>query len=207
MTRVPAVAAAACAALVACGGGGRPSAVVTGPSMSAIPGTTAPPTATPSPSSTPTVTPLATPTPPSTPTPGPTPYYISPQDPDGARKVGDRLYPSTGVACGAQGGGHYDLCPVTSRLAARLDSHPTDGAEPLCRCQNAWQSSSITTTGTPDPNVVVVHVVLSFGPGVSEAVDVRVLRTESGWVADDTTCTGRGESTSIYSSNPPPCPA
>lgn len=194
--------------LAACGGGGNRTAVVSGPSQSAGPDTTgaATPTATPSPTPSPTPTEKPTPTAPPGPSVQPTPYYIPPGDTSGAQHVGEYLYPSsTGVACGATQH-HYDNCPVTARLAQRLDGDPTPRAEPLCRCQNTWQSSSITVTQSPDPSVWTTHVVLTFGPGATVKIDLLVRRTAAGWLADDTTCTGEGSSTSIYSSAPPPCP-
>jgi hypothetical protein len=199
----------AATALAGCGSGNR-TAVATNPPQSAGPDTTAPPTATPAPS--PTATPTATPapTPTATPPPGPstqpTPYYVPFTDNDGARHVGEYLYPSqAGQACGASSS-HYDNCPVTSRLATRLDGHPTPGAEPLCRCQNTWQQMNISVSPTSDSQVWTDHVTLVFGPGASVKIDVLVRRTAAGWLADDTTCTGQGSATSIYAASPPPCP-
>jgi len=211
--RIPpvlALLAAAATLLAACGGGGNRTAVVSGPSQSAGPDTTAAATATPTPSPTPAPTAAATPTATPTAAPGPsvqpTPYYIPPSDQNGAQDVGTYLFPSaTGRACGSAQH-HYDNCPVTSRLAQRLDGNPTPGAEPLCRCQNTWQSSSISVTQSPDPSVWTTHVVLTFGPGATVKIDLLVRRTAAGWLADDTTCTGEGTSTSIYSATPPPCP-
>jgi hypothetical protein len=194
--------------LAACGGSEARTAVATGPAQTAGPDTTAPPTPTPSPtaSARPTPSPSATATPPPGPSAQPTPYYVPFTDPEGARHVGEFLYPSqAGVACGANGG-RYDNCPVTSRLAARLDSHPTRGAEPLCRCQNTWQQMTITVTQTPDPQVWTDHVTLVFGPGATVKIDVLVRRTAAGWLGDDTTCTGQGTPSSIYAPSPPPCP-
>ena len=198
------------AVLVACGGGGNRTAVLSGPSQSAGPDTTAVPTATPKPSPTPTPSPTATPTPAPTSAPGPsvqpTPYYIPPSDQDGALHTAQYLFPSsTGIACGDLSQ-HYDNCPVTSRLAQRLDGNPTPGAKPLCRCQNTYQSSSVTTTASHDPSVWTAHVVLTFGPGATVKMDVLVRRTAAGWLADDTSCTDGGGATSIYSTTPPPCP-
>lgn len=193
------------ATVVACGS--SRNRVATGPEPTLGPPTT--PTATASPPATPSpsATPAPTPTPAATPTPLSTSSGIIPAgDPDGAAKLGAYLYPSSaGVACGGRTG-HYDSCPVTGRLASRLDSHPTDGAEPLCRCQNSWRSSSVNAAQTSDPTIWVDHVVLTFGPGVTVAIDVSVLRTAGGWLADDTTCTGGGSPTSIYAQSPPPCP-
>lgn len=208
-----------CAATVlvsACGTSGA-GGVATGPPQShGLPVTTAPPTPTPTPSPSPTATPLPTPTPTPTPTPSPTasaspqpsptPYVIPPTDANGAQEVGAYIYSSiAGIACGARSG-HYDNCPVSDRLAQRLDSHPTTGAEPLCRCQNYWQSSTVTVTQTPDATIWIDHVVLTFGPNITVTIDMRVLRTAGGWMGDDTTCTGQSAATSIYVPNPPPCP-
>ncbi len=200
-------AVAALASLAGCGGGGgNRTAVATGPSQSAQPVTTAPTTPTAKASPTPVPTAAPTPTPEASPTPAPTGGGIIPSgDPNGAVEVGQYLYPSsTGIACGARTG-HYDACPVSGRLASRLDSHPIPHAEPLCRCQNLWQKAAVSTTQTPDPAIWIDHVVLTFGPAYTITMDLRVLRTDGGWVGDDTTCTGQGESTSIYVQNPPAC--
>lgn len=193
------------AALAGCGSSSAsPKGVASAPDQTLAPITAAP---TPSPTPSPTAAPTAAPTPTPTPTPAPTSGGIIPSgDANGATDLGAYLYPSsTGIACGARTG-HYDPCPVTSRLAQRLDSQPTPHAEPLCRCQNQWQQSSFTATQTPDATVWIVHVVLTFGPGVTVTIDLRALRTAGGWLGDDTTCSGQDESTSIYAQNPPPCP-
>jgi len=193
------------AALGACGSStSSRTRVATAPHQT-LQAITAPPAATPTPTAT--AAPTAAPTPTPSPTPAPTSGGIIPSsDPNGATALGQYLYPSTtGLACGARTG-RYDACPVTTRLAQRLDSHPIEHAEQLCRCQNLWQSSAISVTQTPDPTIWITHVVLSFGPGVTVTVDLRALRTAGGWLADDTTCTGSGEQTSIYTQNPPPCP-
>jgi hypothetical protein len=189
-------------------GSSAPTGVATGPSQSAGPPTTPSATATPTPSPTATPTATATPAPTATPTAAPTSgaIVVPPTDNDGALHTADYLYPSqSGAACGSRTG-HYDDCPVTNRLAARLDGHPIRGGEPLCRCQNFWQGVQVQVTQTPDPTVWIDHVVITFGPGATLKIDVRVLRTAGGWVADDTSCTGQGEQTSIYVQNPPPCP-
>jgi hypothetical protein len=188
----------AAAVLVACGSGGG-SQVATGPSQTPGPPTTPASTpfvsATASASTTATATASAAPTPTATPTPDPSGDVV---------RVGQTLYPSSGAACGAQSG-RYDGCPVTSRLASRLDGHPTPQAEPLCRCQNFWQHAQVSVTRTADPNTWLAHIVLDFGGPQPVKIDVAVIATPSGWLADDTTCTGQGPSTSIYVQNPPPC--
>jgi hypothetical protein len=203
------------AVLVACGSSAH--GVATGSKVStSLPATTAPPTATPSPtdSPSPTASPSATPSPTATPTPlatalpqpSATPYIVPASDANGAEDVGQYVYSSiAGVACGGRTH-HYDNCPLTSRLIQRLDSNPLPGGEPLCRCQNYWQQSSLTVTETPDPMIWIDHIVLNFGSQFQPIkIDLRVLQTSSGWVGDDTTCTGQGEESSIYVDNPPLC--
>jgi hypothetical protein len=157
----------------------------------------------------PTPTVSATPSP--TPVPVPSPTVVSGRivvsnlDPDGAASVAGILYPSTGGVCGANG--QYDACPVTDGLAQRLNSNPLKQAEPLCRCQNTYQSRTITSTALPEGNPgAIAHVVLDFGAGTTVKLDVTVLQTAAGWYASDTSCTGQDpQATSIYAATPPPC--
>src|SRR6202521_3488752 len=156
----------------------------------------------------PTPTTSATPSP--TPVPVPSPTVVSGRmvvsnlDPDGAAVVAGILYPPTGGVCGANG--KYDSCPVTDGLAQRLDSNPLGHAEPLCRCQNTYQSSTITTEALPPGNPgAIAHVVLDFGGSVVK-LDVTVIRSAGGWFASDTSCTGQDSgTTSIYAAMPPAC--
>ncbi len=153
----------------------------------------------------------ATPSPSPTPTPIPSPtevngrIVVSNLDPDGAAVVAGILYPPSGGVCGATG--TYDGCPVTDGLAQRLDSNPLKAAEPLCRCQNTYQSRTITSTPLPEGNPgAIAHVVLDFGAGTTANLDITVLQTSGGWYASDTSCTGRDpQATSIYATTPPPC--
>jgi hypothetical protein len=152
----------------------------------------------------------ATPSPSPTPTPIPSPTVVSGRiivsnlDPDGATVVTGILYPPSGGGCGANG--KYESCPVTDGLAQRLNANPLRQAEALCRCQNTYQSRTITSTPLPEGNPgAIAHVVLDFG-GSTVKLDVTVLRTASGWFASDTSCTGQDpQATSIYASTPPPC--
>ena len=154
----------------------------------------------------------ATPTPAPTPTPVPSPtlvngrIIVSNLDDNGAAVVAGILYPATGGVCGANG--KYDSCPVTDGLAQRLDSNPIARAEPLCRCQNTYQSRMITTEPLPPGNPgAIAHVVLDFG-GSTAKLDVTVIRSDSGWFASDTSCTGQDSgTTSIYAATPPACGA
>ena len=157
----------------------------------------------------PTATATLTPSPTATPIPSPTvingQIVVSNLDPDGAAVVAGILYPPTGGSCSTSG--KYDACPVTDGLAQRLDSNPLKAAEPLCRCQNTYQSRTITSTPLPAGNPgAIAHVVLDLGAGSSIKLDVTVLQTATGWYASDTSCTGQdAQATSIYAAAPPPC--
>jgi hypothetical protein len=160
-------------------------------------------------SASPTAAPTPTPSPTPTPVPSPTlvngRIIVSNLDDNGAAVVAGILYPPSGGVCGANG--KYDSCPVTDGLAQRLDSNPLQRAEPLCRCQNTYQSRSITTEALPEGNPgAIAHVVLDFGGGSPVKLDVTVLRTAGGWFASDTSCSGQDpQATSIYAAAPPPC--
>src|SRR2546430_14015529 len=156
-------------------------------------------------------TPTATPSPSPTATPIPSPtvvngrIIVSNLDPDGAAVVAGILYPASGGVCGANG--TYDSCPVTDGLAQRLDANPVKPAEPLCRCQNTYQSPTITSTPLPEGNPgAIAHAVLDFRAGSRVKPAITVLETSGGWYARDTTCTGQDpQATSIYATTPPPC--
>jgi hypothetical protein len=160
-------------------------------------------------SASPTPTPTATPSPTPTPIPSPTVVngriVVSNLDDNGAVVVAGILYPPSGGVCGATG--QYESCPVTDGLAVRLDANPLKQAEPLCRCQNTYQSRTITATALPEGNPgAIAHVVLDFGGTATVKLDVTVLRTAGGWFASDTSCTGQdAQVTSIYATSPPPC--
>jgi len=156
-------------------------------------------------------TPTVTSTPSPTPTPIPSPtivngrIVVSNLDPNGAAVVAGILYPPSGGSCGVSG--KYDSCPVTDGLAQRLDANPLQQAEALCRCQNTYQSRTITSTALPAGNPgAIAHVILDFGGGTTVKLDVTVLQTAGGWFASDTSCTGQDpQATSIYATSPPPC--
>lgn len=166
-------------------------------------------TALPNTAASPTPTPAATLSPTPTPIPSPTlvagRIVVSNLDDKGAEVVAGILYPASGGVCGA--GGTYDSCPVTDGLAMRLDANPLKRAEPLCRCQNTYQSRTITSDALPPGNPgAIAHVILDFGGGTSVKLDITVLRTPTGWYASDTSCTGQDpQATSIYAASPPPC--
>ena len=154
-----------------------------------------------------TPSPSATATPSQTPTPVPSPttvngrIIVSTLDPNGGAVVAAILFPPSGAECGVTG--KYDACPVTDGLAARLDAHQIN----LCRCQNPYQSRTITTTPLPPDNPgVIAHVVLDFGGGTTAKLDVTILQTPNGWFASDTSCTGQDpQATSVYAATPPTC--
>jgi len=89
-------------------------------------------------------------------------------------------------------------CPVTDRLAARLEQlaqPPKVGPGPIalfCRCQNVPAVSAqfdpeVTPTGG------VAHVTLG-----ALRLDLIMVQEKGNLLVDDTQCTGRGPSTSIY---------
>jgi hypothetical protein len=172
-------------------------ALTLGACGTALPNTAASPTST------------ASPTPSPTPIPSPTlvagRIVVSNLDEKGADVVAGILYQAGGTTCGTNG--KYDSCPVTDGLATRLDANPLKQAEPLCRCQNTYQSRTITSEPLPAGNPgAIAHVVLDFGAGTTVKLDVTVLRTAVGWYASDTSCTGQdAQATSIYAASPPPC--
>jgi hypothetical protein len=154
--------------------------------------------------------------PPPSPTPSPTSTAgteggverVPVDDGRGDATVAADLYPSSGAAiCGSMGTGGYGACPVTTRLAARLNQHPVSGAEQICRCNGTWQGVSINApTVLPGLDTYTVEVVLDFGsPSPKAHLDLVVLRTSDGWFADDILCHGGGDSTSIYAASPPAC--
>ncbi|HYW27981.1 MAG TPA: hypothetical protein VE953_27665, partial [Terriglobales bacterium] len=92
-----------------------------------------------------------------------------------------------------------DGCPFTSRLKTRLQAivggATGGGGDPVCRCQNSYSSVSISSevvSGQP-----VAHVVMSFGASAVK-MDWVFLQSSGAWLADDSYCTSRGPSTSIY---------
>jgi hypothetical protein len=98
--------------------------------------------------------------------------------------------PSTGLTYSQAAG-----CPVTKRLEARLQSHPTPGANPICRCQNSGDLSLSTTTN--DGRSARVHVDDAFAID-HVMLDFLVVNTGGRWFVDDTTCGTDGAASSIY---------
>jgi hypothetical protein len=101
------------------------------------------------------------------------------------------------------GCGPVATCPVTDRLRARLQElsrPPANGPGPLvefCRCQNGASSMAVTSEVSGAGGVA--HVTLVYGPGSSSKIDLIIVQgSDSQLLVDDTQCTGKGPSTSIY---------
>ena len=189
-------------------GAGAPATA--GPPSTASTATTPPPS--------PTVTP-ATPSPTPTPVPSPLsgtadsgPQQVALSDPNGPQDVAQRLFPSTGAACGSAADTYSADCAVTNRLGGRLQALYGGGeqSEPLCRCQAAWSSIEVTArtvTGqyAGNGNYAEVAVVFDIG-NRHETLTVLVERSVDGWLANDTWC-GTDMTTTIYATQPTGCPA
>lgn len=100
-------------------------------------------------------------------------------------------------------------CPVTDRLAARLDQLTAPRAQgpgpspPLCRCQNGPDSISIRPEVTA--NGGIAHVTLHFGAVLDSNIDLVMVMSNGRLLVDDTQCTGGGSSTSVYAAQLTDC--
>jgi hypothetical protein len=100
-------------------------------------------------------------------------------------------------------------CPVTDRLAARLDELTAPRAEgpgpspPLCRCQNGPNSISVRTEVTASGGIA--HVTLDYGAVLSSNIDLIIVVSSGRLLVDDTQCTGGGSSTSVYAAQLTDC--
>ena len=88
-------------------------------------------------------------------------------------------------------------CPITTRLAARMvevikeqSSYPTGGGDVWCRCQ---QYFNLVFAAEVTPGGGIAHV--TSGP---LRMDFMMVTQDGKLLVDDTQCTGRGASTSIY---------
>ena len=130
-------------------------------------------------------------------------------DSNGPARVADLLFPGVSAGstdaspCGAHASDGYNSCPLTQKLATRLGERPVGSSDPLCRCDNGY--SSVNTSVSPNDTGAIVHVTAVDAGGRSHAIDITVLKTNDGWVASDSTCTGQGSPTSIFSGNPTDC--
>ena len=143
--------------------------------------------------------PTATPTPTPTPTPTSTPApvaVIGPGAADPITAVDDALGESTGCTLTLIA----QPCPMTLRLATRIESHPFTGtgggAAWRCRCQNQTGTSTFALISQSGTTTYVSESI----PGGSTSISLRwtVLEIAGAWFVDDqdTGCTA----TSIYSS-------
>jgi len=88
-------------------------------------------------------------------------------------------------------------CPVTPRLAARIiqiETPASTGTGPpnsWCRCQNV---ADVAMTADVTPSGGIAHI--DFKNGVK--VDFIMVEQRGSLLVDDTQCSGRGASTSIY---------
>jgi hypothetical protein len=100
-------------------------------------------------------------------------------------------------------------CPVTDRLAARLDELTAPRAEgpgpspPLCRCQNGPNSISVGPEVTASGGVA--HVTMDYGGGLSNNIDLIMVVSGGRLLVDDTRCTSGGSSTSVYAAQLTDC--
>jgi hypothetical protein len=149
-----------------------------------------------SPTSTATSTPAATPTSTLVATPSPTPDLVQ------VEAAAYQIFPrGPSRDCF---NGTFDGCPFTPRLTSRMQAifsgFNGPGADPVCRCQNSYMSSSVATevvSGRP-----VAHVVLTFGAPPPLKMDWMFVQLGGKWIADDSSCTAQGSSTSIYANIP-----
>jgi len=142
--------------------------------------------ATPGPSAVPSVIPSAPPAPPS--------VTVAELD-----VMAHRIFPGSHPA----GCGELAACPITDRLRARVEqlSHTPPGqpgpVAQFCRCQNGADSMSVTSEVTGAGGIA--HVELHYGSTFISKIDLIIVRApDSRLLLDDTRCTGRGASTSIY---------
>jgi hypothetical protein len=140
----------------------------------------------------------AAPTPTQAPTPAPTPTAkpVTVADLDAMAR---RIFPGANPA----GCGPIAACPITQRLRARVDelSRPQPngpgGAVQFCRCQNGGSGLRVASEVTDSGGIA--HVVVVYGGGHDIALDLIFVRApDAGLLLDDTQCTGRGSSTSLY---------
>jgi hypothetical protein len=94
------------------------------------------------------------------------------------------------------------VCPVTDRLVARFTElskpQPDQPGPPnlFCRCQNA-ASRSMTIDTETTPTGGIAHVTL-YPDAFPIKIDLIVVSQGGKLLVDETQCTGRGPSTSIY---------
>jgi hypothetical protein len=137
--------------------------------------------------------------------PSPAPTVASPSpaaaDVAGAQRTAEVLFPEGGRTCGAAGP-DYSACPISAPLKARLKAGPVPYVDQLSRSADAYTSRTFTVTATTDGALVAVEVAL---PSSIQKLDLAFERAGADWLLADITCTGRGTSTSLFSSSPTQC--
>jgi hypothetical protein len=110
-----------------------------------------------------------------------------------------RIFPGSHPA----GCGDFTTCPITDRLRTRVEqlSHTPPGQPgpvvQFCRCQNGADSMSVASEVTGSGGIA--HVELHYGPTFTSKIDLIIVRgPDAQLLLDDTQCTGRGASTSMY---------
>lgn len=104
--------------------------------------------------------------------------------------------PSRGPAYSAAAG-----CPVTPRLQQRLQSNPTPGADPICRCQNAVENPSLSIMDQTATNALLLVDFSTLRSG--NVLNFMVVASGGRWLVDDTSC--GDQSSSIYVNPVRPC--
>jgi len=129
---------------------------------------------------------------------------VTPADLDAMAR---RIFPGAHPA----GCGDIAACPVTDRLRTRVAqlSQPTGGPGSVvqfCRCQNGAESMTVLSEVRPSGGTA--HVTLTYGPQATSKLDLVFLEEpDRRLLLDDTQCTGRGASTSIYAPTLAACQA
>jgi hypothetical protein len=131
---------------------------------------------------------------PATVTPPPTPAGAQPGALDPVQAAQMLILPlhypedPTQTVCRPAAGTSYSQaagCPVTKRLEARLQSHPTPNVEPVCRCQNTAPTD--ITTVSNDGETANLQVTFRF-PDKPYSEIFIVVNAGGRWFVDDTTC-------------------
>jgi len=86
----------------------------------------------------------------------------------GACEAAMAVFTPSGSTCQPPQGKTYATsanCPFMPALAQRLDSNPLHAADPICRCQNSYQSATYQVAGptSAGPTTYDVRVTLNFG--------------------------------------------
>lgn len=149
-----------------------------------------------SPTLAPTPSPTATPSPTPSPTPVATP---TPEAVSTARILAVTKHFWWG---GSANPCKYLECPITPRLAIRLaelikieSGYKTGGGDLWCRCQNALEHPLISAKVTAEGGTATVTFL------AGHLIDFLMVVQHGELLVDDTQCTARGASTSLYTAS------